>query len=115
MFYIYIITPINRIILTNIKIMKAVLVRSFAVLLILAAVSISLTLTIFISGWFIPLTILSLFFLDMADSMLEWRIKSLILRLDSPLIWGYLAVAVISIIIFYYESHTLFLTLILSI
>ena len=85
--------------------MKTVLFRTMAVLLILAVVSAFLVLSIFISYWFMPLIIVSLFFLDMADSMLEWRLKNLTLRVESPIIWGYLLIAVLSILAFYLESY----------
>ncbi len=85
--------------------MKTVLFRTMAVLFILAVVSAFLVLSIFISYWFMPLIIVSLFFLDMADSMLEWRLKNLTLRVESPIIWGYLLIAVLSILAFYLESY----------
>jgi len=77
--------------------MKIIVIRSLRVALVLAILSASINLMVFVSPWFILLIGLSLFFLDAADSMLVWRLKRIsVSQMKKSLIYVYLVITVIT-------------------
>lgn len=77
---------------------RIIFIRSLRVVLALLFISVSMSLMVFVSYWFSLLLLPGIFFLDISDSMLEWRLKRItIVHIQSSLIYIYLIATLVGI------------------
>ena len=81
--------------------MKEIVFRSLGIATILALICIGIDLACFVEGLLAILPCVFLFFLYRFDSRLVWKLKRIKPWMTSYLVWGYLIVAVISMIVCY--------------
>lgn len=82
--------------------MKEIVLRSLGVAAMLMLLCVGINLVCFVANWLVILPCVLLFFLYRSDSELVWKLKRIKPWMTSYLVWGYLLVAVISMIVCYY-------------